>query len=95
MLNIEIKRNKLPILNEKKFVTTKKIAIDVGLEAIIQINFIDKNLVNLIENLAIDILLTNISKDPYNSFSLSLDKLNKEINKLSRDYNLSELNIFV
>jgi len=95
MLNIEIKRNKLPITSETKFVSTKKITIDVGLEAIIQINFTDKNLVSLIENIAIDIILANVSKDPYNSFSLSLDKLNKEINKLSRDYNLSELNIFV
>ena len=95
MLNIEIKRNKLPITSETKFVSTKKITIDVGLEAIIQINFTDKNLVSLIENIAIDITLANVSKDPYNSFSLSLDKLNKEINKLSRDYNLSELNIFV
>ncbi|MCK9272532.1 hypothetical protein M0P65_03225 [Candidatus Gracilibacteria bacterium] len=95
MLNIEIKRNKLPITSETKFVSTKKISIDIGLEAIIQINYSDKNLVNLIENIAIDILLANVSKDPYNSFSLSLDKFNKEINKLGRDYNLSELNIFV
>jgi hypothetical protein len=82
MLNIEIKRNKLPITSETKFVSTKKISIDIGLEAIIQINYSDKNLVNLIENIAIDILLANVSKDPYNSFSLSLDKFNKEINKL-------------
>ncbi|MDD2487041.1 MAG: hypothetical protein PHS92_01605 [Candidatus Gracilibacteria bacterium] len=95
MLNIEIKKGKLPILNESSFVSTKKLVVDIGLEAIVQINHNDKGLLNIIENIAIDVLLSNSGSDIYSNFSLSLEKINKEIKKLSTDYNLSELNIFV
>ncbi|EKE26544.1 MAG: hypothetical protein ACD_4C00246G0001 [uncultured bacterium (gcode 4)] len=95
MLNIEIKKWKIPLLNEKNFVTTKKINIDFWLEAIIQLNYSDKNFLSLIENIIIDILLWNSWSEVYSNFSLSLEKINKEIKKLSSDYNLSNLNVFV
>lgn len=97
MLNIEIKKSSAPILNETKFINSKKVNIDIWLEWIIQISFIDKNISDIIERLIIDLLITKIDKnwDVYDSFSILLEKLNKEIKILSKDYALEELNIFI
>lgn len=95
MLNIEIKKWRLPILNETSFVSSKKVVVDFWFEAIIQINYSDKWLLNIIENLIIDILLSNSWNDIYSSLSLSLEKINKEIKKLSSEYKLADLNVFI
>lgn len=97
MLNINIRKSELPLLNETNFVSSKKIAVDVWLEWIIQISFSDRNLTDIIEKLLVDLLITKLDKfwDVYDSFSLILEKLNKELKTLRNDYNLDALNIFV
>jgi ribosome-associated translation inhibitor RaiA len=97
MLNIEIKKSSLPLLKENRFSSSKKIIIDLNIEVVIQINFSQKNVLNIIENLIIDLILSHTEKerDVYNSFSFILEKLNKEIKKLSKDSNFSNLNIFI
>ncbi|EKE28757.1 MAG: hypothetical protein ACD_3C00018G0006 [uncultured bacterium (gcode 4)] len=97
MLNINIKKSNLPIIEEKNFVTSKKIAIDINLEWVLQISYSDRNIVDIIEKLIIDLLITKIDKfwDVYDSFSLVLEKLNKELRTLSKDYNLETINIFL
>ena len=97
MLNINIKKSNLPILEEKNFVSSKKITIDIGLEWIIQTSFSNKNIVEIAEKLAIDLFLSKIEKswDVYNAFSLVLEKLNKEFSILAKDYNLSQMNVFI
>ena len=97
MLNINIKKSELPLMEERKHISSKKVNIDVNLEAIVQIAFQDRNIVDIIEKLIIDLLLTKIDKfwDVYDSFSLILEKLNKELKVLSKDYNLDTINIFI
>ncbi len=97
MLNIEIKKSLLPLLKENRFSSSKKINIDVNIQAVIQINFSQKNILDIIENIIIDLILSHTEKerDVYNSFSFILEKLNKEIKKLSKDSNFSNLNIFI
>ncbi|MDD2565265.1 MAG: hypothetical protein PHZ26_01110 [Candidatus Gracilibacteria bacterium] len=97
MLNINIRKSNLPIIQETNFVTSKKIALDINLEGLIQISYTDRNLVDIVEKLVIDLLITKIDKygDVYDSFSLILEKLNKELKVLSKDYNLDTINIFL
>lgn len=97
MLNLNIRRSNLPILKETNLVSSKKIAIDINLEWIIQISFHDKNISEIIEKLIIDMFITKIDKywDVYNSFSLILEKLNKELRNLAKNYNLDNINIFL
>ncbi|MBP8016727.1 hypothetical protein KAZ01_01855, partial [Candidatus Gracilibacteria bacterium] len=97
MLNIEIKKSNLPITKEKNFTTSKKIVLDIGLEVVFQINFPQKNILNVIDNLIIDLVLSKNQKetDSYNSFSILLETLNREIKKLNKTYSLQNLNIFI
>lgn len=97
MLNIDIKKSTLPILEENNFVSSKKVTIDFNLEWILQISYHDRNIVDIIEKLIIDLLITKVDKywDLYDSFSLVLEKLNKELKILSKDYNLEPINIFL
>lgn len=97
MLSINIKKSNLPILNETNLVSSKKIGIDINLEWIIQVSYHDKNISEIIEKLIIDLFITKIDKywDVYNSFSLILEKLNKELRSLSKNYNLDNLSIFL
>jgi len=97
MLNLNIRKSNLPILKEINLVSSKKIGIDINLEWIIQISFHDRNISEIIEKLIIDLFITKIDKywDVYNSFSLILEKLNKELRSLSKSYNLEWINIFL
>lgn len=97
MLNINIRKSNLPILKETNLVSSKKIWIDIGLEGIIQVSFHDRNISEIIEKLIIDLFITRIDKywDVYNSFSLILERLNKELRTLSKSYNLDWINIFL
>lgn len=97
MLSVNIKKSNLPLLDELNSVSSKKINIDIWLEWLVQISYKDRNFIDIIEKLIIDLFLTKIDKfgDVYDSFSLILEKLNKELKVLSKDYNLDWLNIFL
>lgn len=96
MLSLEIK--KYPTQEQTfDFVTTKKISIDTDLEVILQINFEDKNTVNILENKLIDTILTYISRnnDIYSSFSFVLKKINQDILAIRQEYNIEWINVFI
>jgi len=97
MLSINIRKSNLPIIQETNLVSSKKIGIDINLEWIIQVSYHDKNISEIVEKLIIDLFITKIDKywDVYNSFSLILEKLNKELRNLSKNYNLDNINIFL
>lgn len=96
MLNLEIKKNQEEG-SLSYFVSTRKISIWPSLEALIQINFSDKWILNILENKIVDTILTFIWKNDtiYNSFSVILKQINKELLKVSGEFDLNKLNIFL
>lgn len=84
-------------MEETKIINSKKVGIDIGLDFIFQISYTDRNIVEILEKLIIDLVLLKLDRfgDVYNSFSLVLEKLNKELKTLSKDYNFEKLNIFL
>ncbi|MDD4530894.1 MAG: hypothetical protein PHO80_05100, partial [Candidatus Gracilibacteria bacterium] len=96
MLNLEIKKNQEEG-SLSYFVSTRKISIGPSLEALIQINFSDKGILNILENKIVDTILTFIGKNDtiYNSFSVILKQINKELLKVSGEFDLNKLNIFL
>ncbi len=76
--------------------STRKVTLG-NLEGIIQIDFGYKNMVELLQNTIIDLLVSHIHEDgnTYNDFSLMLEKINKDIKHIRKDYDLKWLKIFL
>jgi hypothetical protein len=94
MLHIDIRKYDTPT----SLSTTLSRKVTLGnLEGIIQIDFGYKNMVELLQNTIIDLLVSNIRDDEntYNNFSLLLEKINKDIRHIRKDYDLGNLKIFL